>query len=126
VRNGSSGRRPGESDTFVVGNVLGQLPGSDFDGGAEVVLAKERNHRAANVAHASVINDRFEAIAYLDAIFAVVGREEQEDAGVLLFCPYAEVFEEIDGIVFDGAIIERTHGDDGELRGGFLVEFGAE
>jgi len=36
------------------------------------------------------------------------------------------MFEEVNSVVFDGAIIERTNGDYGELGAGFLFEFGAE
>ena len=76
TRNGASGRRAGEGDAFVVGNVFGQLPGGDFCGGAEIVLTKERNHRASGVAGASVIDDGLETVTDFDAVLAVVGSEE--------------------------------------------------
>ena len=76
ARNGASGRRAGKSYTFVVGNVFGQLPGGDFYGGGEIILTKERNHGAACVAGASIIDDRFETVTDFDPIFAIVGSEE--------------------------------------------------
>ena len=36
------------------------------------------------------------------------------------------MFEEVDCVIFDGTIVERAHGDDGELRAGFLFKFGAK
>ena len=36
------------------------------------------------------------------------------------------MFEEIDSVVFDGTIVERANGDDGQLRAGFLLQLGAE
>lgn len=36
------------------------------------------------------------------------------------------MFEKIDAIIFDRAIVERFYGDDGHLRAGFLFKFGAE
>lgn len=36
------------------------------------------------------------------------------------------MLEEVDGVVFDGAIVERANCHDGELRAGFLIELGAE
>ena len=126
ARHRASGRSAGERDTFVIGNVLGQLPSSDFHGSGEIVLTKERNHRAASVARASVIDDGLEPVTDFHAIFAVVGSEEQNHTGVLLFCADAEMFEEIDSVVFYRAIVEGTHSDDGELRAGFLFKFAAQ
>jgi uncharacterized membrane protein YgcG len=59
-----------------VGNVFGQLPGGDFYGGGEIILTKERNHGAACVAGASIIDDRFETVTDFDAVFAIVGSEQ--------------------------------------------------
>ena len=126
ARNRSSRRSARESDTFVVGNVLGQLPGGDFDSGADIVLSEEGNHRTTGVARAGIINDGLDAVADFDAIFAIVGSEEQENAGVLLFCADSEMFEEIDGVIFDGATIERANRNNGELSAGFLFKLGAE
>src|SRR5579863_6613831 len=119
-------RIAGERDAFVVGNIFCELPRGDFDGRAVIVLPEKGNHGAAGIACTRVINYWFQAVADFDAVLAIVGSEQQEHAGVVLFCAYAEMFEEIDGVVFDGAIVERADGDDGELRAGFLLEFGAK
>ena len=36
------------------------------------------------------------------------------------------MLEQVDRVVFDGAIVQRFDGDDGHLRAGFLFEFCAE
>ena len=36
------------------------------------------------------------------------------------------MFEEVDSVIFDGTIIERANGDDGELGAGFLFKCGAK
>lgn len=36
------------------------------------------------------------------------------------------MFEEINGVVLNGAVVEGTNGDDGQLRASFLRKFGAE
>jgi hypothetical protein len=36
------------------------------------------------------------------------------------------MLKKIDGIIFDWPTVQRLDSDDGELRTGFLVEFGAE
>jgi len=82
--------------------------------------------RAARVARPRVGDDGFEAVAGFDAVFAFVRSHQQENAGVLFFCADAEVFEKIRGVIFDGAIVERTNGDDGELCAGLPVKLGAE
>ncbi len=102
------------------------MPRGDFDGGAVIILTKKGNHGAASIAGARVINYRFEAVADFDSIFAIVWSKQQQRSGVVFFRADAEMFEEIDGIVFDRAIIERTDGDDCELRAGFLLQLGAE
>ena len=89
-------------------------------------MAEKRNHGAASIACACVIDDGFKAVADFDPVLAIVGSEQQKHAGVVLLCADAEMLEEIDGVVFNRAIVERTDGDDGELRAGFLLELGAE
>ena len=44
----------------------------------------------------------------------------------MFFGADAEVFEEVDCIVCDGLLVERTNCDDGELRTSFLFEFSAK
>jgi len=79
-----------------------------------------------SVAGTGIIDDWFEAVTYLDAIFAFVRGEQQEHATIVIFAADAELFVKIDGILLDTFAFERVDGDDGHLRGGLLLEFGAE
>ena len=84
-------------------------------------MAEKGNHGAACIACARVVDDRFEAVADFDAVLAIVGCEQEQDAGIVLSCADTEMFEEIDGVVFYRPIVERPDGDDGELRARFLL-----
>jgi hypothetical protein len=110
----------------IIGNIFRELPCSDFDGSAEIILFQKWNHGAASITGASVLDDGFDSIADFDAIFAIVWRKKQQDAGAFFFGADTKMFEESDGVIFDGTSVERPNGDDGELSAGFLVEFGAE
>ena len=44
----------------------------------------------------------------------------------MLFRADTKVLEEIDGVIFDGAVIERADGDNRNLRAGFLLELSAK
>jgi hypothetical protein len=89
-------------------------------------LAEKGNHGAACIACARVVDDRFEAVANFDAVLAIVGREQEQNPGIVFFCADTEMFEDIDGVVFYRTIVERPDGNDGELRARFLLQFGAQ
>lgn len=120
------GRHPRKSNSAVCRNVVRKVPGGGEDGVAVIVLAKKRHHRATCVSGPGVIDDGFEAIAHLDAIFMFVGGEQEKYAAIVLFAADAKLFVKIDGILLDAFAFERVHGHDGHLRAGFLLEFGAE
>ena len=124
--NGANRRLRAKSDSFVLGDVIGELARSDFDAGAVVSLTKIGNHGASSVAGASVVDDGLEAVTDFGPIFAVVGRDEEEDAVVLVLLSDAERFENLVGELLDRFAIEGIDGDDGELRPGFLLELEAE
>lgn len=107
-------------------DIFCELPRGNFNGGAVIVSTKERYHGAASVARASVIDDGLESVANFNAVFAIVGSEKKQGTGVVFFCANAKMFEEINSVIFDGAIVKRSNGDDGELRAGFLFELPAE
>ena len=80
TRNGAGRRSARKRDAFVIGNVFGELPGRDFGGCAEVILTKQRDHGTAGVASTGVGDDRFETVADLDAVFAFVGSEKEQNS----------------------------------------------
>lgn len=122
----ASGRLAGECDALVVGNIFCELPRGDFDCGAVIILPEKGNHGTACITGTRVIDDRFDAVADFDSIFAVVGCEEKQNAGTFFFGANAKMLEEIDCEIFHRAVVERFDGDNGHLRGGFLFELGAE
>src|SRR5262245_42084399 len=122
----TSRRLARESDAAFVCDILCELPGSDLDRRTEVILPEKGNHGATGVSRASVVDDGFDAVADFDTVFSVVRCKEQQDSGTLLFCADAEMLEEIDCIVFDGTVVEGSNGDDGELRAGFMLQFGTK
>src|SRR5713226_9249380 len=77
-------RGAGERNAAVVGNVLGQLPGSGEDGSIVIGAAEKRHHGAPRIARTRVIDYRLEAIADFDAIFVFVGREQQQHTAIVL------------------------------------------
>ena len=119
-------RLPGEGDATVIGDVLGELPCSGLDGAVVIVGAKEGNHGAASVSGAGIVDDWFEAVAHLDAVFALIRGDEEEHAAIVFFAADAQMFVEIGGVVFDGLVLEVVNGNDGHLCTGFLFELGAE
>jgi len=122
----ASGRLAGECDALIVGDVFCQLPRGDFDCQSVIILPEEWNHGAPGIAGSRVVDNRFDAVAGFDSVFAVVGSEEEQNAGTFFFGADAQVFEKIDGVIFHRAVVEGFDGDDGHLRAGFLFEFGAE
>ena len=110
----------------VIGDEFGDLPGGGFGGLAVITLAKNGNHGAADVTGARVVDDGFEAVADFDAILTVGGSEEEKDAAIVFFTADAELFEDVDGRLFNVLTVERFYGDDGDLDAGFLLDFEAE
>jgi hypothetical protein len=111
---------------MIVSNIFCELPSGDFNRRSVIILSEKGNHSTASIAGASVIDDWFNAVADFYSIFAIVGSDEKQDAGIFFFGASAKVPEEIDGVIFDWTIVERFDGDDGHLRAGFLFELGAE
>jgi len=124
--DGPSGGRCGQRDPAIVGYELGELPGGSFDAGTVVSLKKIGAHQAAGVASAGVVDDRLEAVADFDAIFAVGRSNEEKNAAIVFFVADTELFEEVVAILIDVFAIEGTDGDDGHLGAGFLFDFEAE
>jgi len=89
-------------------------------------LPQEGNHGAASIASARIVDDGFKAVADFDAVLAVVGSYQQQNAGGVFFCANTEMFEQIHRVIFDRPIVERADGDDGHLCAGFLLQFGAQ
>ena len=123
---GTSGRLAGECDAVRVGDVLGQLPRGEFNGGAVIAGTEKRKHGAACIAGARIVDDRLKAVADFDTILAVVRSEKEEDAFVIFLAADAKLFIEIGGVLIDILPVERADGDDGHLDAGFVLEFRGE
>jgi hypothetical protein len=124
--DGPNRRRCGERHAAIVGDILGELPGSGFYAGAVITLEKIRAHEPASVAGASVVDDWFEAVAYFDAVSAFGGRDEQEDTAIVFFVADTELLEEVVAILIDVLAFEGADSDDGHLGASFLFELQAE
>lgn len=118
--------RSGKRYAAIIGDVFGELPSGGFDAAAVISLAEKWNHSAASITGARVIDNRLEAVADFGPIFALGGRDKQQDAEIFFFAADAELLEEIVAVLFDGFAFERADRDDGHLRAGFLFELGAE
>src|SRR5260370_13340567 len=109
---------------MIVSNIFCELPGGDFNRRSVIILSEKGNHSTASIAGASVIDDWFNAVANFYSIFAIVGSDEKQDAGIFFFGASAKVPEEIDGVIFDCTIFERFYGDNGLFRAGFFFVLG--
>ncbi len=89
-------------------------------------MAEDGDGFAAEAADFAVGEDGFEAVADLGEIFVIVDGVEDEDAAAGLLGADAPFGGEIEGVVEDGLAVGCGDGDDGDLRVGFLVDFGAE
>lgn len=124
--DGLRGRRFGKSDAPVGSDVTGKLTGAGINARAVVALSEKRNHCAAGVACAGIVDDRLETIANFGPILVFERRYEQEDAAIVFFVADAELLEEFVAELLDGLSFEGADGNDCHLRAGFLLELGAE
>src|SRR5438552_13476580 len=119
-------RLAGKRDAAIGDNVLGELPGGGFDGAAVVVLAKDRDHGAANIAGARVVYYRLEAVADFHAIFTIFRGDQQQNAAVGALWADAQLLVESHRVVFHAFALERVDRHDRKLRFGFLLQLGAQ
>src|SRR5438105_2130628 len=119
-------RLAAQCDICIVGDVLCQLPCADFHRVAIIALPEIRHHGAPRVPGARIINDRLEAVANLDAILAVIGRQQQKYTAIVFFAADAKLLEEVDRVILDAFSFQRTYCHDSHLRAGLLFQFGAQ
>ena len=124
--DGPRSRRCGERHAAIIGDVFGELPSGGFNAGAVIALEKIRVHEAARIAGPSVVDDGFETVADFGPVFAFGGSDEKKDATIFFFAADAELLVEFVAVLLDGFTLERANGDDGHLRAGSLLEFGAK
>jgi hypothetical protein len=85
-------------------------------GAVELARAQRRNEVVLDDELGDRIGQRaFEAVADLDAHFAVVGRDQQQDAVVLGRLAQSPATEQLIGVVFDCAALQRSNGRDHDL-----------
>ena len=115
-------RRGLEIDSGIGGDDLRDLDDGGGNGGIVVPCLQLRNDGAADDADFAVGQNAFEAVAGLDAAFAVLNGEEQDDAAVgSLRADLPFVFEG-GGEVFDRLAVERFHRDHGDLGVGLAID----
>lgn len=118
--------RSGKRNALVVSNVFGKLPGGGGNAAAVIARPEVRNHYAAGVASARVVDDRFGAVTDFYAVLPVIGSDEEENTFVGFFAPDADLFVEIGGVGFNVIAVERFNRDDGHLSAGFLLKLSAQ
>ena len=116
-----------QGDAGVGGDDLGDLLNAERDRGVVVVLTGRRNHGAADVADLGVVQDAFQAIANLDAIFPW-GHENSRRTPRSV--PLAPTFHLSSSAVanssMDWSLSSGLDGDDGDLGVGLAIDLGAE
>jgi len=105
-----------DGNAFGLCDALPKLLRRGHQSAAIVFLPQDRPDAAQNASSVAVGNDRFQPIADLDAVLAVLDREQYQQAFVRTLLTDAPFLEQAYGDVFDGLIFETIHGDDGELR----------
>ncbi len=121
----SRGRRR-KRNSAIGGDIFRELPDGRFDATVVISLDEKRTHETASVAGAGVGDNRLEAIADFNSISALRRGHEQQHATIFFFAADAELFEKVVAILIDVFAIERTDGDDGHLRSGFLLDLQAK
>ena len=102
------------------------MPRRRFHRVAVIALPQKRDHSAARVACARIINDRFEAVADFDAVLAVIGRQQQKNAAIVFFASDSQLLIKVHGVRVDAFSIQRADRHDSHLRPGFLLKFRAQ
>ena len=120
------GRRVSESDVGVGCDDLGKLTDGKSQSAIIIPLAQIRDHLAADIADFCVVEDALKSIADLDAVFAVVDGEQDEDAFIGAFlADFPSVFKLV-GVLGGVIAVEIADGNDGDLGvGGGVVELAA-
>src|SRR5207247_2190736 len=92
---------------------------------AIIVLAQVGHHGAPGISRPRIIDHRFEPVAHFDAVFALVGSDEQQHAAIVFFTSDSKLLEQIHRVVLDTLAFERLDGDNRQLRAGLLLHLRA-
>ena len=94
-----------------------------LDAAGVIAGAEARQHGAVDddVGH-GVGEDRLEPAADLDAHLALVRRDDEEDAVVLLLGADAPMAAELIAVILDGVALQGGQGDDDDLVGALVLE----
>src|SRR4051812_6979973 len=124
-RRGPVGRHVGNGHSALFTDAIDQPGRRGQQPRAEVAAAEGRRDRFADgFAGVGVGDDGFEVVADLELHFAIVHRDEQQQAVVLPLVAdaAAAVLEHLDGVLLDGAerLDRADRGDDEDVAGGRL------
>src|SRR5262249_16687466 len=109
----------------VAGEHLDDVVDAPADAAGEVARLEARQDRILDDQLADRVGERaFQAIADLDADLAIIRRDNQQDAAVLLLLPDAPVAAELIAIVLDRGALQRLQCHDHQLAGGLALELG--
>ena len=89
-------------------------------------MAEDRDSFAAEAADFAVREDRLQAIADLGPVGTVVHGEEYQDTAIGLLGANAPFRGEVESVLDDWLAVGGGDGDYGDLRVGFLIDFGAK
>jgi len=110
----------------VGGNYVRDTAGDQQQGLAVIFAAHERNGFALKASHLAIGQNRFEAIAHLNAGAVIADGIKDQDSAIGRFAADSPLMEKIDGITFDVGAVEGIDRDESDLGVGFLVDLMAE
>jgi len=68
-------RQAAQRNAGIICNVFGQLPSANLGCLTVLALAQVGDHCASRISGSRIIDHRLQSVAYLDAIFAIVGSD---------------------------------------------------
>src|SRR5262249_13954399 len=122
-RSRSRGARPGEPPPRVWGDHSANARGQQKERAAIIPLDKQRYHLAPEPAYLAIRQDRFEAVADLHAVLAVLGGQQDQHAAVALLGTNPPARRQPDRKLLDRQALERADSHDRNLRAGHFVHF---
>lgn len=114
-----------ESDMTIFGYYFGDAFSKQQNGAAVVADSELRDGFAPKIADESIGENRLQAVADFNAVFALSGSDEDEHAAIFLLRANSPARRKVYRVFVDGFAFERTDGNDGDLRLGFFVQFAA-
>jgi len=78
----SIGQRIGQRHMRVICNHAGYLPHGSDHGSVIIFGTQVWNHSPADIADAGIVQDPFEPVAHINAVFVIVHRQQNQHAPV--------------------------------------------